>query len=137
MATASAPVPGERKSRKKEPLGVTTGTSKTGEVFTFFYGTQTPFSQFHPAQFEVKGQQYNCAEQYMMHQKAGESDNYIYPTVTFFFSLIERQMKPSKLFILQFNAFNVVVTLNKRGSCIFFVLFMRQRKTGINFLMAL
>ncbi len=74
MATASAPVPGTRKSRKKEPLGVTTGTSKTGEeVFTFFYGTDTPFSQFHPAQFEVKGQQYNCAEQYMMHQKAGET----------------------------------------------------------------
>ena len=73
MATSDGPAPGEKKSRKKEhqKLGVTTGTSETGEVFTFFYGTDTPFSQFHPAKFVVDGQEYNCAEQYMMHQKAG------------------------------------------------------------------
>ncbi len=79
MATAgSNPVPGERKSRrtvtteKGQRPGVVTRTSKDGkEKFTFFFGADTPFSQFHSAEFEVEGQRYNCAEQYMMHQKAG------------------------------------------------------------------
>ena len=42
----------------------------SGERFTFFFGKDSPFSQWHPAQFEVDGVTYNCAEQYMMHQKA-------------------------------------------------------------------
>ena len=43
----------------------------TGERFTLFYGSASPFSQWHPAKFTVDGVEYNCAEQYMMHQKAG------------------------------------------------------------------
>ena len=42
----------------------------SGETFTFFFGKDSPFSQWHPAEFEVEGVTYNCAEQYMMHQKA-------------------------------------------------------------------
>ena len=42
------------------------------EKYTFFYTTSSPFSQFHPAKFTVDGITYNCAEQYMMHQKAGK-----------------------------------------------------------------
>ena len=30
----------------------------------------SPFSQFYPCKFKVKGQQYTCAEQYFMYQKA-------------------------------------------------------------------
>ena len=41
--------------------------------YVFFYGAQNVFSQFHPAKFVVDGQQYNCMEQYMHHQKAGNS----------------------------------------------------------------
>lgn len=41
------------------------------ERYQFFYGTASPFSQWHPAKFTVKGIEYNCAEQYMMYQKAG------------------------------------------------------------------
>ncbi|OAS13333.1 NADAR family protein [Paenibacillus oryzisoli] len=40
------------------------------EKFTFFYRTESPFSQWHPALFEIDGVYFNCAEQYMMYQKA-------------------------------------------------------------------
>lgn len=40
------------------------------EKFTFFWRTVSPFSQWHPADFTVKGVHYTSAEQYMMHQKA-------------------------------------------------------------------
>lgn len=36
--------------------------------YTFFW--DGPFSQWRPTTFIVQGMQYNCAEQYMMHQKA-------------------------------------------------------------------
>lgn len=39
--------------------------------YTFFWSNGSPFSQFHKATFTVDGITYNCAEQYMMHQKAG------------------------------------------------------------------
>lgn len=44
----------------------------TGEQrrFTFFWQEQSPFSQWHRVQFEVKGHRFVCAEQYMMHGKA-------------------------------------------------------------------
>ena len=45
---------------------------KTGETFTFFWGPGTVFSQWYPARFTVDGVEYNCAEQYMMYQKACE-----------------------------------------------------------------
>lgn len=51
------------------------GEDSTGESFTFFYGNASPFSQWHPARFTVEGVEYNCAEQYMMHQKAGKRVN--------------------------------------------------------------
>lgn len=40
------------------------------ERFTFFYRTQSPFSQWHPASFIVDGIRFNCTEQYMMYRKA-------------------------------------------------------------------
>ena len=40
------------------------------EKFTFFYGSESPFSNFHPVSFTLDGIAYNCTEQYMMHQKA-------------------------------------------------------------------
>lgn len=45
---------------------------KTGEKFTFFFGKDSVFSQWHSVEFKVDGVEYNCAEQYMMHQKAGK-----------------------------------------------------------------
>lgn len=41
------------------------------EKYEFFFGIDSPFSNFHPAKFTVDGVEYNCTEQYMMHQKAG------------------------------------------------------------------
>ena len=35
-----------------------------------FWKKDDIFSQFHPAKFSVDGIEYNCCEQYMMHQKA-------------------------------------------------------------------
>ena len=66
----------KRKSKEKDSwldeahFGEKTASSDSGEKFTFFFGKDSPFSQWHPARFEVEGITYNCAEQYMMHQKA-------------------------------------------------------------------
>lgn len=38
------------------------------EEFTFFW--DGPFSQWHPCYFEIDNVEYNCAEQYMMAEKA-------------------------------------------------------------------
>lgn len=38
--------------------------------FTFFWQDQSPFSQWHPAEFTVGGKRFVCAEQYMMYGKA-------------------------------------------------------------------
>ncbi|XP_033117059.1 N-glycosidase YbiA-like isoform X2 [Anneissia japonica] len=40
------------------------------EKFTLFYTPESPFSNFHPAVFELEDVKYSCSEQYMMHQKA-------------------------------------------------------------------
>ncbi|XP_067679581.1 uncharacterized protein [Haliotis asinina] len=40
------------------------------ENFEFFYGNKSPFSQHYPATFTIEGVTFNCAEQYMMYQKA-------------------------------------------------------------------
>ena len=60
--------------------GVAHAASERGEGaeerFTFFFGAESPFSQWHRATFTVEGVKYNCAEQYMMHQKAGEALRY-------------------------------------------------------------
>jgi ribA/ribD-fused uncharacterized protein len=38
--------------------------------FTFFFRPEAPFSQWHPARFELGGHAFVCAEQYMMYGKA-------------------------------------------------------------------
>lgn len=38
--------------------------------FTFFFRQESPFSQWHPVEFEVEGKRFTCAEQYMMYGKA-------------------------------------------------------------------
>ena len=38
--------------------------------FTFFWQSESPFSQWHPSEFVVKGKRFVCAEQYMMYGKA-------------------------------------------------------------------
>jgi len=40
------------------------------EKFTFFWKTEDIYSQWHPSVFWINGIEYNCAEQYMMYQKA-------------------------------------------------------------------
>jgi len=42
------------------------------EGYTLFWRSQSPFSQWHPAYFTIDDVTYNCAEQYMMYQKAGK-----------------------------------------------------------------
>ena len=38
--------------------------------YCFFWRSESPFSQWHPSEFEVNGVSYVTAEQYMMHHKA-------------------------------------------------------------------
>ena len=77
----SPPEPKKKKRKDKDSrsflvdeahFGDKIATSSDGsrERFTFFFGRDSPFSQWHPAKFDVDGVTYNCAEQYMMHQKA-------------------------------------------------------------------
>ncbi len=40
------------------------------KTYTFFWGMNSPFSQFYPANFVINNIRYNCAEQFMMHKKA-------------------------------------------------------------------
>ena len=40
------------------------------KTYTFFWSINSPFSQFYPSFFTIDNLRYNCAEQYMMHQKA-------------------------------------------------------------------
>jgi len=42
------------------------------EKYTFFWQAESPFSQWYGCIFTVDDIEYNCAEQYMMHQKACE-----------------------------------------------------------------
>ena len=75
-ADLAPPASKKRKGNEKDSwideahFGEKTASSDDGEKFTFFFGKDSPFSQWHPAKFEVDGVTYNCAEQYMMHQKA-------------------------------------------------------------------
>ncbi|XP_078575275.1 uncharacterized protein LOC144861327 [Branchiostoma floridae x Branchiostoma japonicum] len=59
---------------RDELLTEMTGSSEESnseeEQFTFFFRKESPFSQFHPAEFKVDDVTFNCAEQYMMYQKA-------------------------------------------------------------------
>lgn len=40
------------------------------EKFTFFWRSDSPFSQWYPTRFEIDSIVFNCAEQYMMFGKA-------------------------------------------------------------------
>ena len=40
------------------------------EKFTFFWKSDSPFSQWYPAVFVIDGVRFNSAEQYMMYRKA-------------------------------------------------------------------
>lgn len=40
------------------------------QEFTFFYESDSPFSNWYPQPFVHLGMQYNCSEQYMMYKKA-------------------------------------------------------------------
>lgn len=40
------------------------------QQFTFFWGSDSPFSNWYPQWFTHQGIQYNCSEQFMMYQKA-------------------------------------------------------------------
>ena len=42
----------------------------TKEKYTLFYGISSPFSQFHPSPFVLKGKSFKCAEQYYAYKKA-------------------------------------------------------------------
>ncbi len=44
--------------------------NQTNNTYTFFWGSDLPFSQFYPARFVIDNVAYNCTEQFMMHQKA-------------------------------------------------------------------
>jgi len=39
-------------------------------TYTFFWGEDSPFSQFYRANFKINNIQFNCAEQFMMYSKA-------------------------------------------------------------------
>lgn len=45
------------------------------EDYLFFWRKDSPFSQWHPAEFTLDGLTFNCAEQYMMYNKAKFSKN--------------------------------------------------------------
>ncbi|KAK7115553.1 N-glycosidase YbiA-like [Littorina saxatilis] len=48
-----------------------TSLEQARQKYEFFWKSASPYSQWYLAgSFEVDGQSYNCAEQYMMHQKA-------------------------------------------------------------------
>ncbi|XP_078657309.1 uncharacterized protein LOC144903200 [Branchiostoma floridae x Branchiostoma belcheri] len=59
-----------------ERAGCADDATSEVEQFTFFFLKDSPFSQFHPAQFKVDGVAFNCAEQYMMYQKAELFDDH-------------------------------------------------------------
>jgi len=40
------------------------------QKFTFFYESDSPFSNWYPQTFVHEGKEYNCSEKYMMYKKA-------------------------------------------------------------------
>jgi predicted NAD-dependent protein-ADP-ribosyltransferase YbiA (DUF1768 family) len=40
------------------------------QKFTFFWESDSPFSNWYPQSFDHEGHRYNCSEQYMMYKKA-------------------------------------------------------------------
>ena len=68
----------KRRSKKKGSKTVAADSDKVPvlsdnrERFTFFFRKGSPFSQWHPVEFTVDGVEFNCAEQFMMYQKASK-----------------------------------------------------------------
>ncbi|XP_046584550.1 N-glycosidase Npun_R5314-like [Haliotis rubra] len=73
MSTADMNPTNEKQSaspRAEESTRGATSLEEAKQKYEFFWKIHSPFSQWYPASFEVNGQKYNCAEQYMMYQKA-------------------------------------------------------------------
>lgn len=64
---------GNRKHENEEKKFWDSGLTDERNEYEYFWGNRSVFSQWYPCKFEVDGKPYNCAEQYMMHQKAGMS----------------------------------------------------------------
>lgn len=64
---------GDRKHKNEEKKFWDSGLSDERHKYEYFWGNRSVFSQWYPCKFEIDGKIYNCAEQYMMHQKAGMS----------------------------------------------------------------
>lgn len=45
---------------------------KETDDYVYFWRQDSPFSQWHPSEFTIDGLKFNCAEQYMMYNKARE-----------------------------------------------------------------
>ncbi|XP_046361669.1 N-glycosidase Npun_R5314-like [Haliotis rufescens] len=54
----------------EESIGGATSLKEAKQKYEYFWKIHSPYSQWYPVNFKVDGQEYNCAEQYMMYQKA-------------------------------------------------------------------
>jgi len=74
VATVAAEQAAGSKSQRPFPganvTGAATEAVSVPRGVHFFYGKDSPFSQFHAAPFKVDGVKYQCAEQFMMAEKA-------------------------------------------------------------------
>lgn len=61
-----------KKTNKKKSDVNSAKEQQIQHEFEFFYGRDSPFSQFHSVEFNVNGVKYSCTEQFMMHGKAGK-----------------------------------------------------------------
>lgn len=57
---------------KKKQVDKSVFVEKETKDYFFFWRQGSVFSQWHPAEFTVDGQKFNCAEQYMMYHKASK-----------------------------------------------------------------
>ncbi|KAJ8305790.1 hypothetical protein KUTeg_016335 [Tegillarca granosa] len=68
METSQKP----KKTQKKKLENDYVNEPQINHEFEFFYGKDSPFSQFHSVEFTVSDVKYTCTEQFMMHSKAGK-----------------------------------------------------------------
>lgn len=61
---------GDRKHKNEEKKFRDSGLPDERHKYEYFWGNRFVFSQWYQCKFEIDGKIYNCAEQYMMHQKA-------------------------------------------------------------------
>lgn len=105
------------------------------EHFCYFFGKNSPFSNFHPAKFVLDGMEYSCSEQYMMYQKASKQQlcngivqlflitiKYAHAVNTDMLKSLnhikEAEIKANLLLVLQLNSlfFSLVVVYNKEST---------------------